>query len=109
MYYASNNNPFYIMENKINVLNTDLNIFNQFLPNENLTHYFKTKNNSLRIAFFSNNNFIVVETPKGLNMFENLVLKQDSYKMYSVTKTEFINNKTDDSLKYAVYIGTINL
>ena len=33
------------MENKINVLNTDLNIFNQFLPNENLTHYFKTKNN----------------------------------------------------------------
>ena len=70
---------------------------------------FKTKNNSLRIAFFSNNNFIVVETPKGLNMFKNLVLEQDSSNMYSVSKTEFINNKTDGSLKYAVYIGTIKL
>lgn len=97
------------MENKINVLNTDLNIFNQFLPNEKLTHYFKTKNNALRIAFFSNNNFIVVETPKGLNMFKSLVLEQDSSNMYSVTKTEFINNKTDGSLKYAVYIGNIKL
>ena len=108
MYYASNNNPFYIMENKINVLNTDLNIFNQFLPNENLTHYFKTKNNFLRIAFFSNNYFIVIETPKGLNMFENLVLKQDSNNLYSIMEKKEITN-SKNILQYNIYIGNINI
>lgn len=108
MYYASNNNPLYIMENKINVLNTDLNIFNQFLPNEKLTHYFKTKNNSLRIAFFSNNNFIVIETPKGLNMFENLVLKQDSNNLYSIIEKKEITN-SKNILQYNIYIGNINI
>ena len=96
------------MENKINVLNTDLNIFNQFLPNEKLTHYFKTKNNALRIAFFSNNNFIVVETPKGLNMFENLVLKQDSNNLYSIIEKKEITN-SKNILQYNIYIGNINI
>lgn len=92
---------------KITISNKDLKIFKELLPESNLTHYYKTKDNILRIALFDDNNFIAIETPKGLGLFEKTVLNQDDNKVYNLTKTIHLENP-DGSLKNAVYVGTRN-
>ena len=92
---------------EITISNKDLKIFKELLPESNLTHYYKTKNNVLRIALFDDYNFIAIETPKGLGLFEQTVLNQDANKVYNLTKTIHLKNP-DGSLKNAVYVGVRN-
>ena len=99
------------MENKTNnitVSNKDLKIFNQFNPDATLTHYFKTKDNKLRVAFFNNKKFIAIETPKGFELFRKAVLEQDTNNMYQLLNHHQLINP-DGSLKNSIYIGNINL
>jgi hypothetical protein len=93
--------------NNITINKNDLKIFKELLPESNLTDYYKTKDNVLRIALFDDNNFIAIETPKGLGLFEQTVLNQDTNKVYNLTKTIHLENP-DGSLKNAVYVGTRN-
>lgn len=89
----------------ITVLKKDEKLFNKIIPEAVLTGYFKTKDNSLRIALFSNNEFIAIETPKNLNIFKQTVLEQDD--KYILKKHQTIL-KSDGSLDYAIYRGIID-
>ena len=94
--------------NNITILKKDEELFNKFFPNTKPTHYFKTKDNSLRVTFFENKQFLAVETPKGNNLFNDLVLKQDNNNLYSlIEKKEITNSK--NILQYNLYIGNINI
>jgi excinuclease UvrABC nuclease subunit len=95
------------MNNNITVSKKDAKLFQELLPNSNLTHYFKTKDNILRIALFDDNHFIAIETPKGFGLFEQTVINQDEYKVYNIQETKHINNP-DGSLKNAIYLGNRN-
>lgn len=90
----------------ITVLKKDEKLFNKIIPEANLTSYFKTKDNSLRIALFSNNEFIAIETPKNLNIFKQTVLEQDDKYILKNYQTIL---KSDGSLDYAIYRGIINI
>lgn len=94
--------------NNITINKNDLKIFKELLPESNITHYYKTKDNILRIALFDDNNFIAIETPKGFGLFEQTVLNQDANKVYNLTQTIHIENP-DGSLKNAIYVGVRNL
>lgn len=93
---------------EIKVLKKDEELFTNLFPDNNLTHYFKTKDNSLRIAFFDNKQFVAIETPKGINMFNDLVLKQDTNNLYSLIEKKEVTNKKNQ-LQYNLYIGDINV
>ena len=90
----------------ITVLKKDEKLFNKIIPEAVLTSYFKTKDNSLRIALFSNNEFIAIETPKNLNIFRQTVLEQDDKYILKNHQT-FL--KPDGSMDYAIYRGIINI
>ena len=91
---------------KITLCKTDEKLFKELFPDNKLTHYFKTKDNVLRIAFFDNNQFIAIETPKGNNTFKTTVLDNDENKMYYLTNTKQINDKKGNP-KYTIYTGNI--
>jgi hypothetical protein len=89
----------------ITVLKKDEKLFNKIIPEAVLTGYFKTKDNSLRIALFSNNEFIAIETPKNLNIFKQTVLEQDDKYILQNYQTIL---KSDGSIDYAIYRGIID-
>jgi hypothetical protein len=89
----------------ITVLKKDEKLFNKIIPEAVLTGYFKTKDNSLRIALFSNNEFIAIETSKNLNIFKQTVLEQDDKYILQNYQTIL---KSDGSIDYALYRGIID-
>jgi hypothetical protein len=91
----------------ITILKTDEKLFAELIPNASLTHYYKTKDNSLRIAFFNNNEFIAIETPKSNNTFKTLVLDVDKNNVYNLTETKNIYKK--NNIAYVIYKGTRNV
>ena len=90
------------------VLKTDVKLFQKYVPSATLTNYYKTKSNSIRIAFFDNKQFIAIETPKANNIFQNLVLNMDTNNIYNLLKKDTIVIK-NNKIKYNIYIGNINI
>ena len=51
----------------MNILKKDEKFFEKNMGHTKLTQYYKTKDNSLRIAIFENNEFVAFETSKANN------------------------------------------
>lgn len=89
----------------IKISKTDEKLFNKLLPDNKLTHFFKTKNGNLKIAVFDENKFIAIESPKAMNIFKETIL--DQYDNFIVEKQQTISNP-DGSTKLLLYMGNIN-
>ena len=59
------------------ILKKDEKFFIKNMGHTKLTQYYKTKDNSLRIAIFENNEFIAFETKKGNGTFKSTVLDNE--------------------------------
>jgi hypothetical protein len=92
---------------KINVLKKDQTLFNELMPNNTLTHYFKDKNNSIRLAIFNNKHFIVIETPETKNFFMDHVMKY-APNMYKINDIIEKKNKKN-VITSSIIIGEIIL
>lgn len=89
----------------INILRKDEKFFNENMSHTTLTEYYKTKDNSLRIAIFENREFIAIETPKAEGIFKQTVLDQDSsYTLNEVTPVL----KANGSVDHIKYFGVKN-
>lgn len=93
---------------EITVLKTDETLFKNLKPNNYLTHYFKTKDNSLRMAFFNDKTFIAIETKKAMNLLKSSVFDVDKYKIYTLTNTNVVYDK-NNTVKYTIYSGNLNI
>ena len=89
----------------LNILKKDEKFFEENMNHTKLTQYYKTKDNSLRIAIFENNEFVAIELPKAKNVFEETVLDND--KRYELKSRKQIF-KNDGSNEVTYYFGTIN-
>ena len=88
----------------MNILKKDEKFFEKNMSHTKLTQYYKTKNNSLRIAIFENNEFVAFETSKSINAFKETVLDIDE--RYKLSKRQEVVKK-DGSLEVIQYFGTI--
>ena len=88
-----------------NILKTDEAFFIKEMAHTEPTHYFKTKDNSLRIAFFKNMEFVAIETAMVENVFTLTVLDRDTTYELKDKRQEF---NTDGSLKRTIYKGFIH-
>lgn len=88
----------------MNILKKDEKFFEKNMGHTKLTQYYKTKDNSLRIAIFENNEFVAFETSKANNAFKETVLDIDE--RYKLSKRQQILKK-DGSLEIIQYFGTI--
>ena len=89
---------------EIKILKKDEKFFSKEMSHTKLVGYFKTKDNSLRIAFFENDEFVAFETPKAEGTFISTVLEQDSHFELKNTNTVF---KSNGNVEYVKYTGVI--
>ena len=89
---------------EIKILKKDEKFFNKEMSHTKLTGYFKTKDNSLRIAFFENSEFVAFETPKAEGVFKSTILDNDSH--YDLKNTNTIL-KSNGDIEYIKYSGVI--
>lgn len=87
------------------ILKKDEKYFNDKFSHINLTEYYKTKDNSLRIALFDDSSFIAIETNKAKGVFQQTVLDQDF--SYVLLNKETICKK-DGSVDHVKYFGIKN-
>jgi hypothetical protein len=88
----------------MNILKKDEKFFEKNMSHTKLAEYYKTKDNSLRIAIFENREFVAFETNKANNVFKETVLDKDE--RYKLTKRQQIVKK-DGSIEIIQYFGTI--
>lgn len=89
----------------IEILKKDEKFFINNMNHTNLTEYYKTKDNSLRIGIFENKEFIAIETNKAEGVFKQAVLDQDN--SYVVKNKQTILKK-DGTVDHIKYFGTKN-
>ena len=86
----------------IKILKKDEKYFAEKMSHTKLSAYFKTKDNSLRIAIFENGEFLAIENQKAYGIFQETVLNKDnSYKLKN--KQQELN--VDGTLKCIIYFG----
>lgn len=88
----------------MNILKKDEKFFIKNMSHTKLTQYYKTKDNSLRIAIFENNEFIAFETQKAKGLFKETVLDVDNSYILKNRKQLL---KTDGTIDIIQYFGEI--
>lgn len=82
------------------ILKKDEKFFNKNMSHTRLTQYYKTKDNSLRVAIFENNEFIAIETPKANGLFNETILMNDKSYVLNQRKEILKPNGTIDIIYY---------
>ena len=82
------------------ILKKDEKFFEKNMSHTTLTQYYKTKDNSLRIAIFENNEFIAIETNKAKDMFQETVLNNDKSYVLKQRKEILKTNGTIEAIHY---------
>ena len=88
----------------MNILKKDEKFFSKNMSHTTLTQYYKTKDNSLRIAIFENNEFVAFETIKADGLFKQTVL--DNNNSYVLKEHKQVL-KTDGTVDVTIYFGEI--